>query len=207
MNTPSAVAPTRGTWPAGDLTPWAWAVMSFAAFLISGAVSLLGTGPGLWAVVWTVLAGLGVLGTARLSFGAWPEVGLRAAAVLIGGVALAGAVDGSLRDWATGRFSYFDPELIGVTGLFFAVVVGVAAAGFGALIAPTRRAAWPATLATIFGVVATIFVLIANLGGLADGHDPESYLLAAVMAVAAVYVVIVAVLALRISLTVDTPES
>lgn len=206
MTRSSTIAGTRDTWLAGALTPWAWAVMSFVAFLISGAISLLGTGPGLWAVAWTVLAGLAVLGTARLSFGAWPEVGPGAAAVLIGGVALAGAVDASLRDWATGRFSYFEPELIGVTWLFFAVVAGVAAAGFGALIAPTRGAARPAALGAMLGVVATIFVLIANVGGLADGLDPESYLLAGVMAIAAVYVVIVAVLAFGSSFSRRPPE-
>ncbi len=188
-----SIAPWRQGWLAGDATPWVWALMSFIGFLATGGLAFIAFKPGMWAVVWTPLAGLAVLGTARLAFGKTPHVPARAAAVLIAGAAVSGAVDASLRDWSTARFAYLDPDMIGVTSIFFAIVVGVAVAGFGALLAPPR-AALPPALAVLVGVLMTALIGASNLQGLGNGIEPESLVLAAVMAVATVYVVIVGVL-------------
>lgn len=119
-----------------------------------------------------------------------------AATLLIAGAVLAAAVDASLHAWAAQRFGYFEPEIVGPTSIFFALVVAVTVAGFGSLIGP-RRAALPPALAALAGVGMSGLALVGNLGGLADGLDPESIAPALIIGLASVYVFVVGVVATR----------
>jgi hypothetical protein len=177
-------------------TPWAWAATSFAGFMASGVLAALAFGAGMWAVPWVLLAAFGVLALGRIAFAAWLPVPAVAAAVLIAGVVLSGAVEASLRDWAMARFGLFDPDYVGITAVFFVVVAGVAVAGFGSLIAP-RGAVLPPALAVLAGFLLTMLIVFSDVPGLSDGLDPESTFPAAIIGVAGLYVGAVAVLSLH----------
>jgi hypothetical protein len=186
---------------------WAWAASSLVVYLIAPFVALVvlapqgqhlpSTGLAILPVAWTWLAAFGAVVAARLCFGAWPRVGFAAVAVLVIGGALAGWVDASLHAWAGQRFGYFEPDLIGPSSFFFAVVVGTAVGAFGVLIAP-MRAVVPPALAVLAGVALTVMILVGNVPGLADGLDPESVPLAAAIALASLYVIAVGVLVLQV---------
>ena len=191
-----------GRWLAGSWTPWTWAAASLVAYLAAPFVAIViitpimpGDAPlGQFVVTaaWALMAAGGVLLAARVAFGVWLRVSPEAAIMLITGAAFAAAVHAALHAWASYRFGYFDADLIGPTGIFFAVVVAVAVAGFGAIIAP-RGAVLPPLLAVAAGMGIAAVSLLGNLHGLADGLDPESVVPAAIIGGAAAYVVLVAV--------------
>lgn len=209
------VAPANGRWLTGRWTPWAWAVASLVAYLAApfAAIVLLTPfvpgdtplGKFVMTAAWTLLAAGGVLLAARVSFRAWPRVSPEAAILLATGAAFAAAVDAALHAWASYRLGYIDVDLIGPTGIFFAVVVAVAVAGFGAMIAP-RGAALPPLVAVVAGMALTAISLLGNLPGLADGLDPESVVPAAVIGGAAVYVVLVGLVTSLARLGASEPD-
>jgi hypothetical protein len=198
---------TKGIGGFGMRAAWAWAVASLVMYLIAPFVALVVLAPqgqqlppsglAILPVAWTWFAAFGAVVAARLCLGAWPRVGFAAVAVLVVGGALAGWVDASLHAWSGQRFGYFEPDLIGPSSVFFAVVVGTAVGAFGVLIAP-KRAALPPTLAVLAGVVLTVIILVGNVPGLADGLDPESVPLAAAIALASLYVIAIGVLVLQV---------
>jgi hypothetical protein len=145
-------------------------------------------------VAWTLIAAIGALVAARVCFGAWPRVAAEAWILLLTGAAFAAAVHASLHAWARYRYGYFDPDVVGPTALFAFIVIGVAVAGFGVLVAP-RRAVLPPLLATLAGIGASLLALGGNLPGLADGLDPESVIPAWAIGGAVGYVVLVGVVA------------
>lgn len=188
---------TTPRWLGGAWAPWTWAAASFLAYLVAPFVTLPVTapaGPAAVPVAWTLAAAAGVMLAARLCLGALPRVPTDAMVLTAAGAALATAVHVGLHAWATYRHGYYDPEMIGLTAAFFAVVVASAIAGFGALVAP-RGAVLPPLLAAWGAVAGGVLALGGNLPGLADGLDPESVVPAAIIGVAFGYVVLVAVVA------------
>ena len=203
--TRDAPRPAREPWLAGPWTPLLWAATSAAAYPASAFGALVVTLPVRELVPaadqlslpvgWTLLAALGVLLAARVCFGAWPRANVEAWIFLLTGAAFAGAVHASLHAWARYRYGYFDMDLIGPTASFAFIVVGVAVAAFGALIAPRRSAAVPPLLATVAGVIGSVLALVGNLPGLADGLRPESVIPAWTIAAAAAYVMLAGIVA------------
>ena len=133
----------------------AWAALSlvffvaalFAVLPVIAAMQLVWDAPHLaqmaaWGPVWGILAVVGVLLAAQLALGAW----LRPSPIAIGiaavGIGLSSVVNVVLQQWEITRFGITEPELVGPTAGLFAVLIGLAVAGFGALIAPRRLIGW-----------------------------------------------------------------
>lgn len=205
----------REAWLAGSWTPWTWAALSAVAYLSAAFGALVATlpirelapaaDPLSLPVAWTLLAALGALVAARVCFGAWPRVAAEAWIMLLTGAAFAGAVHASLHAWARYRFGLFDPDLVGPTASFAFIVIGVAVAGFGVLVAP-RRAALPPLLAALAGIWLSVLALGGNLPGLADGLAPESVIPAWTIGAAVGYVLLVGIVATWIVVRPPEPD-
>jgi len=148
---------------------------------------------GLWALAWVPVAGLLTLAAARIVFGAWPAVATSAWLVLLVGALVGAAHVWVLADWAIARYGYSDPDFIGPTFGLFAVVAGVAVAGFGIQMV-SRAAAWMPLLAVAGGVALAISIISSNIPGLANGLGGDSGPLAVATVAATLYVGAVAAL-------------
>jgi hypothetical protein len=185
------------------LRGWAWAVISFAGFVIAlfavlpltsyvaGPLGMsLGAELALHAMLWVLASG----GLAWLA--AWLVLGqsLRitglALAILAVGAAITALLEGTLEAWSVGRYGVFDAELIGPTVALFALVAGVGVAGFAAQLAPVA-ARQPARAATFGGLLFTVVILLGNVPGLGDGLAADSVPLALAMIAALAYVLAV----------------
>src|SRR2546425_8043522 len=145
------------------MTTLAWGLISLFGFISVPTVLLVPIGPleqavhlqhsialATWAFAWVIGGGLIALAAGRIMFGAWLPVHPRAWLGLFVGAIVSAAQVSSLATWATARFGYYDPEFTGPTSILFAVVAGVAVAGFGARVAP-RWALWLPLLAVLVG--------------------------------------------------------
>lgn len=192
--------------PARGLT---WAALSFVFFLaalvavlpFTAAVRLVWDTPHLvemaaWSPIWGVLSVLGVLVAAQLALGAWlrpPAVAIGVAAV---GIGLSAVLNVVLQQWETTRFGITEPELVGPTAGLFAVLIGLAVAAFGALIAPRRLIGWPLA-AFALGFVGVAIIVLSNIPGLEDGIGAGSWPLAVCVGLAGVYALVTAGLVVR----------
>lgn len=186
-----------------------WAALSFVFFLaallavlpVVAAVRLVWDAPHLaqmavWSPIWGVLAVLGVLVAAQFALGTWlrpPAVAMGVAAI---GIALSAIVNVVLQQWETARFGITEPELVGPTAGLFAVLVGLAVAGFGALVAPRQLIKWPLA-AVLLGFAGMAIIVGSNVPGLANGIAPGSWPLAIWVGLSGVYALAVAGLAVR----------
>ena len=210
MTTDADSAVTSGQLPVALwMRALAWAILSFIGFMLSPYAllwpvaqteSVLGLPHaamlGLLALAWTIAGGGVTLLGARLVFGVWSEARIGAWSILgIGAIVAAGHV-WVTADWIIARFGYSDPTFAGVTFLLFAVVSGVAVAGFGVQVAP-RGTAWAPMLGVALGVLLIASIVASNLPGLADGLAADSLALAIVTGVAVAYAAGVAVLSVR----------
>jgi len=192
--------------------PWAWAAWSgvgavigfLAAFGIAVTYAgVLGSLDGdvrldlaLWFAAWGVLSVAGVLAGGRLAFGRWLPVSAHTLAAPAAGVALAVALELTLSDWAVGRFGFYDSDTIGPTSGLPFLLVPIAVALFGVLIAP-RGSAGPPMLVLLAGGGTALVVASGNLGGALAGIGADSWLLAAMVALSVAYVIGAVVLAVR----------
>jgi hypothetical protein len=183
----------------------AWAALSLVFFLAAlvailplvAAVRLVWDAPHLvqmaaWSPIWGVLAVLGVLVAAQLALGAWlrpPPVAIGIAAV---GIGLSTVVNVVLQQWEMARFGIgAAPELVGPTAGLFAVLIGLAVAGFSAFVAPRRLIGWPLA-AVALGFAGVAIVVVSNAPGLADGIGAHSWPLAIWVGLSGVYALVVA---------------
>lgn len=184
----------------------AWGILSLSGFIasvlalvwpISQLEQLFGVphvaALGVWAFAWVLGGGLLALAAARLAFGTWCEVRLGAWLVLLVGAFVSAGQIAVLADWTIARFGYNEWDIPGPTSLLFAVVAGVAVAGFGVQVAP-RGAAWPPLLAALGGAALGAAIMLSNVPGLRDGLAADSVPLAGMMAAAAVYIGAVGIL-------------
>jgi hypothetical protein len=186
-----------------------WAALSFVFFLaalfavlpVIAAVQLVWDAPHLaqmavWSPVWGILSVLGVLVAARLVLGTWlqpPRVAVGIAAV---GIALSAVVNVVLQQWEMTRFGITEPELVGPTAGLFAVLIGLAVAGFSSFVAPRRLIGWPLG-AVVLAFAGVAIVVLSNLPGLANGIANESWPLAIWVGLSGVYAVVVTALVVR----------
>ena len=181
-----------------------WAALSFIACALALLLSLpvlgfltgtLGlphrSGLAAWPLVWGTLSIAACILAAELVFAMRPRITARALAVAAGGLGLAAATQLALFDWSVARYGRIDSELVGWTAWAFAVMVALATAAFGVLIAPGRAVAWPAG-ATLLASVATIAVGTSNVGGLTDGVGTSTWPLAAALGLDGLYALAVA---------------
>lgn len=192
--------------PARGLT---WAALSFVFFVaallavlpFTAALRLVWDTPHLvemaaWSPIWGVLSVLGVLLAAQLALGAWLRPPLLAVGVAAFGIGLSAVLNVVLQQWEVARFGITEPELVGPTAGLFAVLIGLAVAAFGALIAPRRLIGWPLA-AFALGFVGVAIIVLSNIPGLDDGIGAESWPLAICVGLAGVYALATAGLVVR----------
>jgi hypothetical protein len=146
--------------------------------------------------IWGGLSLIGVLVSARLAFGAWlplHPVGIGIAAI---GVVLSAIVHVVLQQWKIARFGVPEAEYVGWTAGLFAVLIGLAVAGFGAFVAPKPVILWPLS-AVLFGAAGAAFILVTNMPGLADGVADGSWPLAVWVGLSGLYALVAARAAVR----------
>jgi predicted lysophospholipase L1 biosynthesis ABC-type transport system permease subunit len=198
MRTPDAVIP-RDT--ASGLS---WAALSLGAFVAAAFVSLpvaIGFG-GLLRVpetaafisTWGCLAIVSVLGAGRIAFRGWLPVNVAALSVAAIGIGLAVGVDTTLHEWATARLGYYDPDQVWWSAGLFAVLIGLATATFGVLVAP-RGYAWRAAAFALAGAAGVLFIVLSNVPGLRDGIEAESWPVAIWIGLGGAYALATAALA------------
>lgn len=181
----------------------AWAVLSFAAFCaalfaifpIVIAVRWFAeldhlTEMALWSLVWGSAASVGVLVAARIAFGAWPAVQPGGVVLAASGIALSAIVHVLLQQWEIERFGYPDADLVGWTAGLFAVLIGLATAGFGVFAAPRTAVGWPLA-GVLLGAACTGLIVVANLPGLRDGIRAESWPIATAVGASGLYAAVV----------------
>jgi hypothetical protein len=205
------MTPTAQPTPArGGLSWAALSVIFFVAALFAilplvAAVQLVWDAPHLaqmaaWSPAWGILAVLGVLLAARMALGTW----LRPSAVAIGiagvGICLSAVVNVVLQQWELLRFGITEPELVGPTAGLFAVLVGVAVAGFAAFAAPRRLIGWPLA-AVVLGFLGVVVIVGSNVPGLGDGIGADSWPLAIWVGLSGLYALVVTGLVVRRALS------
>lgn len=181
----------------------AWTALSFAAFVgalfavlpLMAAAQLFAAVPHMaqmaaWSVIWGVLSIIGVLMAARIALGVWLAVGSLAWLAAATGTGLSATVHTVLQQWEIARFGHIDPDLVGLTAGLFAVLIGLATAAFGTLVAPSSVRGWPAA-ATLAGSLGVLWIVLLNLPGLDDGLSPESQPLAIWLGLSAIYALVV----------------
>jgi hypothetical protein len=141
-------------------------------------------------MLWVLASGVLTWLAARLALGLWLRVAFRAWAVLIAGGVSSALLQTTLVSWSEGRYGLMDPDLIGPTVALFALVAGVAVAGFAAQLAPSaaRQAARATTLG---GTLFTIVIVLGNVPGLSDGLAADSVPLALAMTAALAFMIVV----------------
>ncbi len=184
----------------------AWTALSFVFFVaalfatlpIFAAVRLVWDTPHLvemaaWGPIWGGLSVLGVLVAARLAIGTAfrpPAAALGIAAV---GIGLSAVVNVVLQQWEMTRFGITEPELVGPTAGLFAVLIGLAVAGFAAYLAPRRLIGWPLA-AVALGCLGVAVIVASNVPGISDGIGADSWPLAIWVGLSGVYAAVVAAL-------------
>ena len=197
----------------------AWAVVSFALFVASSlgifvvntVVRAFGDVPHTiemaeWPIVWGALAVAGVLIAGRLVFGRWLRASVSAIVLAGVGIGLSAVVNVVLQQWAIARFGNMDADYIGWTAGLFALLIGVAVAAFGVFVAPPHVVRWPLAF-VVFGFALTAVIVAANVPGLSDGIDPESWPVAIWLGISALYAaIVIAACVLRARPPRATPE-
>lgn len=175
-------------------------VALFGIFPVLAAAQAFGEIPhaaqlAIWSASCGVLSIGGVLLAARLTLGRWLSIRPIAMVLAGAGVVLSAIVHVVLQQWEIQRFGVAEPEYVGLTAALFALLIGLATATFGTLVAPRGDRAWPAA-ATIVGAVMVLAIVALNLPGLDDGLGTESLPLAIWLGLSAVYGFVTAVAAL-----------
>jgi hypothetical protein len=186
-----------------------WAALSFVFFVaallavlpFTAAVKLVWDTPHLvemaaWSPLWGDLSLLGVLVAAQLALGAWLRPPPLAIGVAAFGIGLSAVLNVVLQQWEMARFGITEPELVGLTAGLFAVLIGLAVAAFGALIAPRRLIGWPLA-AVALGFVGVAVIVLSNIPGLDDGIGPESWPLAICVGLSGLYALVTTGLVVR----------
>lgn len=93
-------------------------------------------------------------------------------------------------------FNVPEAEYVGWTAGLFAVLIGLAVAAFGALLAPKPVIGWPVS-AVLLGAAGVAFILVTNIPGLGDGIADDSWPLAIWVGLSGLYALVAAGAAVR----------
>ncbi len=186
---------------------WAWAAVSTIGYVASALGAILiavgifarmgllafaepqahGVGLALWSLVWGIFSAFVVVGAARLLLDTPSRISPGAITVLGSGLLVAALTQYTLHDWVVAKFGYYDAEYIGWTIGLPGAVVAVAVAGFAAWAAPRPADALPPLIALALAAAGVGFIVLSNVGGLADGIRPSSVPLAIMVGAAGVF--------------------
>lgn len=190
----------------GRSRTWLWAaclllgatVAFLVAFAITSAIGsrgLLGsTDAGLrWdlAVLNGTMGLLGlaaVVGAARVAFGAWPNLMGWPLVVAAMGISVAIAQELALHQWVEAHVGQYDFDNVLPTALLSWTTLLVTAVAFAALVAPSRAVQVPFSALLVATSVAC-WITAMNTRGLADGIAADSWPLAVLIGVSALFAV------------------
>lgn len=118
------------------------------------------------------------------------------ALALLVGLTLAAATMFTLHEWTRARFGYFDSDFVGWAFFAAPAVVAVALCAWAALSIP-RGSRGPLLVLLILAAIGFVAALVPSIGGLADGLDPRSLGLAAILLADAAFGILSMVLVRR----------
>lgn len=127
-----------------------------------------------------------VMAVARAVFGSWPRVSALALMVALVGIGLAIAQELALHEWARVHVGQYEFDHVFPTALLSWATIGVAVTAFAALVAP-RAAVLPPSIGLWLAAGWVWLVTLSNVPGALDGIEPESWLLAILIGMSAVY--------------------
>lgn len=133
-----------------------------------------------------------VLASARLAFGWWAPVRPLALAVAVTGIALAIVQELVLHEWAQVHIGQYEFDHVFPTALLSWATIGVAVTAFAAMVAP-RGAVLPPSLGLWMAAGWVWLVTLSNVPGALDGIEPESWMLAIFIGLAAAFAGVCAV--------------
>jgi hypothetical protein len=196
------------------IAPWLWAALSVAALLASfvaafailAAAGTIGLRPsevgGLRTDLATLLglfaflASAGVMAAARVAFGHWPSFRASDATVPAAGIGLAIAVELGLHAWVQARYTYYDWQMVGWTAGLSTALITLAVATLASRVAP-RGSALPPLLAQVTAATLVMVIVLSNVGGVADGIEPGSWLLAILVGLSVAYAAVAVGIGIR----------
>jgi hypothetical protein len=187
--------------------PWAWAVAlvigSVSAFFGAFGLAAILRSVNAWpetldstvrwdlAALYGLMALLGlvaVLASVRLAFGSWPRFNGRQLVLPIVGTVIAIAQELALHEWARIRIGGYEFDVFMPTAVLAWASLAVAVGTFAAHIAP-RRAVFVPLLGTSAMAGSVLIITLMNVPGLVDGIHAESWPLAILIGVSAIYAV------------------
>jgi hypothetical protein len=199
---------------ASRVAPWLWAALSVVAWLASfvaafailagaGTIGLrpsevggLRTDLATLLGVFAFLASAGVMAAARIAFGHWPSFRAHDAIVPAAGIGLAMAVELGLHAWVQARDTHYDWQMIGWTAGLSTMLIALAVATLASRVAP-RGSALPPLVAQVAAATLIVIVVLSNVGGVADGIEPGSWLLAILVGLSAAYAAVAVGIGIR----------
>ena len=111
-------------------------------------------------------------------------------------IAIGIGIELAIHEWARLSIGYYDSDFIGWTAALSISVVLVAVAWFGVMVAP-RWATAPPRIGLGLSAVIVVLIVLSNLPGLNDGIGPNSWPLAILVGLAAIYATVAVITSLR----------
>jgi len=195
---------------------WAWATVSTLGYFASALGGIVlgvgvferlgllgfagsqahGVGLALGPLIGGIASALIVVVTGRMLLDGPLRAGAGALCILGAGLVLAALTEHALYDWVVAKFGYYAVEFAGWTAALPGAVVAVAVAGFAAWSVQRRADGLAPSIALVLATAGVGFIVLSNVGGLADGIQPSSVPLAMMVGAAGTYCVAVATLAI-----------
>jgi hypothetical protein len=175
-----------------------WVVAFLAAFGIASTLLSRDLLPGMdtnlrWDLAFLnatmgVLGLVAVLGVRRIVFGSWPRVRPWHLLIPSVGVVISIAQDLVLHEWVEVRIGQYDFDHVAPTAVLSWATILVAVSVFAVFVAPRGRAL-PPSLGLWAASSVVLLITFMNAPGLGDGIEPESWTLATLIGMSAMYAI------------------
>lgn len=129
-----------------------------------------------------------VLAVGRLVFGSSPRVRPWHLLIPIIGFAISIAQELILHEWVEVHIGQYDFDHVAPTAVLSWTTILVAVSVFAGLVAP-RGSALPPRLSLLAAASIVLLITVMNAPGLADGIEPESWTLAILIGLSAIYAI------------------
>lgn len=199
METDGRVAHPALPWVWGTCLVIGWVLAFLAAFGIASTLASRDVLPGSldtdlrWDLAFLnatmgVLGLMTVPGVARVVFGHWPRVRAWHLVVPVVGFATSIAEEVVLHEWAQVHIGQYDFDHVAPTAMLSWTTILVAVSAFAALVSP-RGTALPPSLGLWAASAVVLLITVLNAPGLGDGIEPESWTLAILIGLSAIYAI------------------
>lgn len=135
-----------------------------------------------------VLGLVAVIGVGRLVFGSWQRVRPWHLLIPIVGFVISIAQELTLHEWAEVHIGQYDFDHVAPTAVLSWATILVAVSVFAAFVAPRGRAL-PPSLGLWAASSVVLLITFMNAPGLGDGIEPESWTLAMLIGMSAMYAI------------------